>query len=124
MVEPEIAFCDLTQLMEIEEQFVSYIVQRFLSKHVAELKLLERDVTLLKNVQSPFPRIHYDEAVQMINASAAAGELVPGYSNPVPAIEWGSDFDSLHETYLAAQFEKPVFSSSLSDSGQSVLYGT
>ncbi|MBV7337766.1 asparagine--tRNA ligase [Chloroflexi bacterium TSY] len=109
MVEPEIAFCDLDQLMEIEEQFVSYIVQCCLEGHAAELEILERDLTLLKNVQPPFPRIHYDDAVQMINAAAEAGELVPGYSDAVPPIEWGSDFGSPHETYLAAQFEKPVF---------------
>jgi asparaginyl-tRNA synthetase len=60
-------------------------------------------------VTPPFPRIHYDEAVAMINAAAARGELVPGYPDPVPAITWGEDFGSPHETYLAAQFDKPVF---------------
>jgi asparaginyl-tRNA synthetase len=109
MVEPEIAFCDLGCLMEIEEQFVSYIVQRCLTECQAELKVLERDTTLLEKVVAPFPRIHYDEAVRMINEAAARGELVPGYEDPVPAIEWGDDFGSPHETYLAAQFEKPLF---------------
>ncbi len=109
MVEPEIAFCTLEQLMEIEEQFVSHIVGRCLQECQAELKVLERDLTHLQRVTPPFPRIHYDEAVAMINAAAARGELVPGYSDPVPAIEWGDDFGSPHETYLAAQFEKPVF---------------
>ena len=108
MVEPEAAFCDLDQLMEIEEQFVSHIVQTCLRECEAELKVLERDVTLLRNVQPPFPRITYDEAIEMINAAAARGELVPGYDDPVPAIEWGGDFGSPHETYLAAQFERPV----------------
>ncbi|MCB0044783.1 MAG: asparagine--tRNA ligase [Caldilineaceae bacterium] len=109
MVEPEIAFCDLDELMEIEEQFVSHIVQRCLRECRAELAVLERDTTLLENVTPSFPRIHYDEAVEMINAAAAQGLLVPGYDEPVPAIEWGEDFGSPHETYLAAQFEKPVF---------------
>ena len=109
MVEPEIAFCDLEGLMEVEEQFVSAIVQRCLAECGPELKTLERDLTHLEKVTPPFARIHYDEAVQMINAAAAAGELVPGYPDPVPAIEWGDDFGSPHETYLAAQFEKPVF---------------
>lgn len=45
----------------------------------------------------------------MLNKAAAAGELVPGYSDPVPTIEWGDDFGSPHETYIAAQFDKPVF---------------
>ncbi len=109
MVEPEAAFCDLQQLMEIEEQFVSHIVQTCLRDCAAELKVLERDTSHLEKVLPPFPRIHYDEAVQRINDAAARGELVPGYDDPVPAIEWGDDFGSPHETYLAAQFEKPVF---------------
>ncbi|HXF60015.1 MAG TPA: asparagine--tRNA ligase [Caldilineaceae bacterium] len=109
MVEPEIAFCDLEGLMEVEEQFVSAIVQRCLSECQAELKVLERDLTHLEKVSPPFPRIHYDQAVEMINQAAAAGERVPGYPDPVPPIEWGDDFGSPHETYLAAQFEKPVF---------------
>jgi asparaginyl-tRNA synthetase len=109
MVEPEIAFCDLDQLMEVEEQFVSHIVQTCLRECKAELAVLERDTTLLQAVTPPFPRIHYDEAVERINAAAARGELVPGYEDPVPPIEWGDDFGSPHETYLAAQFGKPVF---------------
>lgn len=109
MVEPEIAFCDLSQLMEIEEQFVSYIVQRCLTECAPELQVLERDTTALQCVTAPFPRIHYDDAVKLINAAAASGELVPGYPDPVPPIEWGDDFGSPHETYIAAQFEKPVF---------------
>ena len=109
MVEPEIAFCDLNGLMEIEEQFVSHIVQRCLEENVEELKLLERDTSALEQVTPSFPRIHYDEAVAMVNRAAAAGELVPGYKDKVPHIEWGDDFGSPHETYIAAQFDKPVF---------------
>ena len=109
MVEPEIAFCDLNGLMEIEEQFVSHIVQRCLEENVEELKLLERDTSALEQVTPSFPRIHYDEAVAMVNRAAAAGELVPGYKDNVPHIEWGDDFGSPHETYIAAQFDKPVF---------------
>jgi asparaginyl-tRNA synthetase len=109
MVEPEIAFCDLNGLMEIEEQFVSHIVQRCLEENVEELKLLERDTSALERVTPSFPRIHYDEAVAMVNRAAAAGELVPGYKDKVPHIEWGDDFGSPHETYIAAQFDKPVF---------------
>ena len=109
MVEPEIAFCDLEQLMEIEEQFVSHIVQTCLTECEPELRVLERDLSHLQKVSPPFPRIHYDQAVEMINAVAARGELTPGYDDPVPAIAWGEDFGSPHETYLAAQFDKPVF---------------
>lgn len=109
MLEPEIAFCDLAQLMEIEEEMVSYVIQRCLTENAEELKVLERDTSGLERVSPPFPRIHYDEAVAMVNAAAAAGELVPGYDDPVPAIQWGDDFGSPHETYIAAQFDKPVF---------------
>lgn len=109
MVEPEIAFCDLEGLMEVEEQFVSHIVGRCLRDCGPELKILERDLTHLQKVTPPFPRIHYDDAVAMLNKAAAAGELVPGYDDPVPTIEWGDDFGSPHETYIAAQFDKPVF---------------
>ncbi len=108
MVEPEIAFCTLEQLMEIEEEFVSYIIQRCLNECAPELAVLERDLTHLQKVTPPFPRLHYDDAVKMINDAAGAGELVPGYPDPVPTIDWGADFGSPHETYLAAQFEKPV----------------
>jgi len=109
MVEPEVAFCDLEGLMEIEEQFVSHIVQRCLRECAPELKVLERDLTYLEKVAPPFPRLHYDDAVKLINEAAQAGVLVPGYDDPVPPIEWGDDFGSPHETYIAAQFEKPVF---------------
>jgi len=109
MVEPEMAYCDLDGLMEIEEQFVSHIVQRCLCECAVELETLERDLTHLERVTPPFPRLHYDAAVEMINKAAAAGELVPGYDDPVPPITWGDDFGSPHETYVAAQFEKPVF---------------
>jgi asparaginyl-tRNA synthetase len=109
MLEPEIAFCDLDELMVIEEQLVGYVIQRILTENAQELRLLERDLTHLQRVTPPFPRLHYDEAVRMINEAAAKGELVPGYNDPVPEIEWGDDFGSPHETYLAAQFEKPVF---------------
>lgn len=109
MVEPEIAFCDLEGLMAVEEQFVSHIIQRCLRECQPELTILERDTTQLQRVMPPFPRIHYDDAVAMLNKAAAAGELVPGYPDPVPTIEWGDDFGSPHETYIAAQFDKPVF---------------
>ena len=109
MVEPEIAFCKLEELLEIEEQFVSYVVQTALARCAAELAILERDTIRLANVQPPFPRISYDRAVEMINAAAAEGVIVPPNDEPVPAIEWGGDFGAPHETYLASQFDKPLF---------------
>ena len=109
MLEPEIAFCDLEELMEVQEQLISYVIQRILVENALELQLLERDLTHLERVRPPFPRLHYDDAVAMINRAAEAGEKVPGYDETVPPIQWGDDFGSPHETYLAAQFDRPVF---------------
>jgi asparaginyl-tRNA synthetase len=95
MVEPEMAFVDLDGCMEIQEQFVSYIVQTALQERTAELELLERDTAKLKKVTPPFPRIHYDEAAERLNAAGLA-------------FKWGEDFGAPHETALAEQFEKPV----------------
>lgn len=107
MVEPEIAFCDLDDLMALEEEFVSYIVQTTLAKRAPELKLLERDLTALRNVTPPFPRISYDEAIERIHAIRAATDD-PELKEQL-AIEWGDDFGSPHETELTKQFDKPVF---------------
>ncbi len=109
MVEPEIAFCKLEELLEIEEQFVSYIVQTTLERNEAELELLERDTSLLANVQPPFPRISYDDAVDMLNEAAAQGFAVPPNNEPLQAVTWGQDFGAPQETYIASQFDRPVF---------------
>ncbi len=109
MVEPEAAFVDLWENMEIEEQFLSDVVQTTLRERRNELELLERDVSRLEKIEPPFPRIHYDEAVDMINEAAQAGVLIPPGDEPVPTIPWGEDFGAPHETYVAGQFEKPVF---------------
>ncbi len=107
MVEPEVAFCDLDALMEIEEQFVSYIVQRVLTDCAAELQSLGRDTSLLEKVTPPFPRISYDEAVKLLAKLRAAAE--DPEQRELLAFEWGEDFGAPHETALTQQFEKPVF---------------
>src|SRR5690606_33327115 len=66
MVEPEVAFADLNDNMELAEQFVEYIVQRTLTNCAEELKALERNTEILQKVKGPFPRVHYDEAAQII----------------------------------------------------------
>ncbi|MBC7241428.1 MAG: asparagine--tRNA ligase [Anaerolineae bacterium] len=96
MVEPEIAFCDLYDLMEVEEQFVSYIVQRVLERRARELEVLERDISRLAKVEPPFPRLSYDEAVELLRKQ--------GFD-----FQWGEDFGAPHETAISDQFEKPVF---------------
>ncbi|MEJ5198550.1 MAG: asparagine--tRNA ligase [Anaerolineae bacterium] len=109
MVEPEIAWCKLEELLEIEEQFVSHIVQTVLRERAAELKLLERDTSHLEKVIPPFPRISYDEAIARINEAAARGVTVPPHDEPLPPLEWGNDFGAPHETFIASLFDKPVF---------------
>ncbi len=96
MIEPEIAFADLDEDMRVQEEFVSYVVQRVLSKRQQELEMLQRDTTRLKKVEPPFPRISYDEAIAILRKNGVE-------------IEWGGDFGAPDETILAEQFEKPVF---------------
>jgi asparaginyl-tRNA synthetase len=107
MVEPEMAFYDLDDLMDFEEEFVSYIVQTTIEKRRPELELLERDLSFLENVKPPFPRISYDEALDRIAAIRAASDD-PQLKKELQ-IEWGDDFGSPHETQLTRQFDKPVF---------------
>ncbi len=109
MVEPEAAYVDMWENMEIQEQFVSYIVQTTLRERRKELDLLDRDLSRLEKIEPPFPRIPYDDAVEMINKAAETDTRVPPNDEPVPAITWGEDFGSPHETYIAERFEKPVF---------------
>ncbi len=107
MVEPEMAFFSLEDLMEMEEQFVSAIVQKVLDKHRYELELLERDITRLENVKPPFARISYDEAVERLQKLAA--ETEDPEQKALLHIEWGTDFGSPHETAIAEMFDRPVF---------------
>jgi len=109
MIEPEVAFADQDDNMVLQENFVSAIVQRVLARRRADLDVLERDLAVLEQVTPPFPRISYDEAVERIQRAAADGVTVPPDSQPLPSITWGDDFGSPHETFLAAQFAKPVF---------------
>ncbi len=107
MVEPEIAFCDLDQLMEIEEQLVTYVVQTCLRERAQELALLERDTRPLEKVEPPFPRISYDEALDIL--ARIREETEDENLKELLKIEWGSDFGSPHETELTRRFEKPLF---------------
>ena len=107
MLEPEIAFCDLEELMEIEEGMVSYVVTQVLEKHEQELAIIERDLDRLRAIKAPFARISYDDAVQRLQ------ELIKDTEDPALkaelAITWGEDFGSPHETALAEMFNRPVF---------------
>jgi asparaginyl-tRNA synthetase len=107
MLEPEMAFCDLDQMMEIEEQLISYIVRRVLRDRQAELKALGRDTAKLEKIAPPFPRISYDDAIQMIEQIYK--ETKDPEQKELLKIEWGMDFGSPHETELTARFDRPVF---------------
>jgi asparaginyl-tRNA synthetase len=107
MVEPEVAFCDLDQLMEIEEQFVTHIVKRVLEQCSPELISLKRDISKLERISPPFPRISYDEAVKMIDK--LRGETDDVEKKELLKMDWGMDFGAPHETELTNLYEKPVF---------------
>jgi asparaginyl-tRNA synthetase len=95
MVEPEVAFNDLDDNMELAEDFLEYIVQSVLRDRKAELKVLERNTTLLENVKKPLPRISYTEAVEILKAKGVD-------------FEWGNDFGAADETIISEQFDRPV----------------
>ncbi len=107
MVEPEIAFCDLDGLMEVEEQFVTHIVKRVLRERAPELKSLGRDPSKLINIAAPFPRISYDEAAKIIQESYEK-ETDPEKKELIK-FEWGMDFGAPHEALLTSRHEKPLF---------------
>jgi asparaginyl-tRNA synthetase len=96
MVEPEVAFATLDDVMDLIERFVESIVTRVLEERRAELKLLERDPAPLERVKRPFPRITYDEA-----AAILTGKGLP--------FERGSDFGGTDETVLTEGFDRPFF---------------
>ncbi|MFZ9887513.1 MAG: amino acid--tRNA ligase-related protein, partial [Myxococcota bacterium] len=99
MVEPEVAFLELPGLMDLCEEFLRAVVTRVVDKHEKELTdVLERDLTFLRNVHKPFPRLHYDEAVAQIKAMQA--EATDPEQKRLLEIEWGMDFGSPHETEL------------------------
>ena len=101
MVEPEMAFADLNDLMALAENFISFIVGRVLDRRASELKVIERDITRLQTVTAPFPKISYDEAVAMLHDAYAKGLIENKF-------EYGDDFGSPDETYISSQFDRPV----------------
>jgi asparaginyl-tRNA synthetase len=107
MVEPEMAFYDLDDLMDFEEQFVCAIVEAVLGERQAELAMLERDLAPLQKVKAPFPRISYDEAIERLHKIRE--ETDDPELKDLLKIEWGEDFGSPHETELTKQFDRPVF---------------
>jgi asparaginyl-tRNA synthetase len=101
MVEPEVAYAELDDIMSLAEEFITFIVRRVLENRRAELNELERDISKLEKIAPPFPRLQYDDAVKMLQEGHARGELQERF-------EWGGDFGAPDETYLSSQFDRPV----------------
>ena len=103
MVEPEMAYATLPDIMELGENLIKFIVKRVLNDRRDELAALERDVAVLEAIAAAkFPRIHYDEAVNLLQKGFANGEMENNF-------EWGGDFGAPDETYISKQFDAPVF---------------
>ena len=109
MLEAEVAFNDSDKNMDLQEDMICYVVKNVVKSCGNELQALGRDIEPLIKIEPPFPRISYDDAVEMVNKGAASGATVPPHGDPVPPLVWGEDFGAPHETYVAEQFEKPVF---------------
>ncbi|HEY0321098.1 MAG TPA: asparagine--tRNA ligase [Pyrinomonadaceae bacterium] len=101
MVEPEMAYAQLEDVLSLAERFLSYIASRVIEERGEELKVLERDVSKLEAIVPPFPRLHYDEAVRMLHEAHERGEMETRF-------EWGGDFGAPDETYISSKFDKPV----------------
>ncbi|KON91576.1 asparagine--tRNA ligase [Rossellomorea marisflavi] len=97
MIEPEMAFVTFNENLEVQEQYVSYIVQSVLENCKLELERLGRDTSKLEQIKAPFPRISYDDAIKLLHEK--------GFDD----ITWGDDFGAPHETAIAESYDKPVF---------------
>lgn len=95
MIEPEVAFFDLDDDIELAEGLLTYIVERILDKKRAELELLGRDIIPLQKVTRPFPRIKYDDAVKILHSEGVQ-------------FEYGNDLGGADETIISKKFEKPI----------------
>jgi asparaginyl-tRNA synthetase len=95
MVEPEMAYATLDDVMELAEALIVFVVQRVLERRQAELKTLERDTSLLEKVTPPFPRLSYDAAAALLKEKGLP-------------FEWGGDFGAPDETAISEQFDRPV----------------
>ncbi len=95
MVEPEMAYASLDDVIDLAEALVVYVVGRTLERRKKELRTLERDTSKLEKVQAPFPRLSYDEAAELLKKKGLA-------------FEWGGDFGAPDETAISEEFDRPV----------------
>lgn len=101
MVEPEMAFAHLEDVMNLSERMLTYIAERVLEDRKEELKILERDPSKLEVIKAPFPRVHYDDAVKLLHEGFDKGLMETKF-------EWGGDFGAPDETYISSRFDRPV----------------
>src|SRR5258706_14715074 len=101
MVEPEMAYAHLDDVMTLSERMLSYIAARVLESRGEELTILERDRARLEAIVPPFPRMHYDDAVKLLQEGHAKGAMETRF-------EWGGDFGAPDETFLSANYDKPL----------------
>ncbi len=95
MVEPEVAFALLDDIIDLGEDLIMFILERVLTKRKKEMDTLERDTRPLEGIRKPFPRMMYDDAVQKLKEKGST-------------IEWGDDFGAPEETLISEIFEPPV----------------
>lgn len=95
MVEPEMAYATLDDVMELAEGLVVYVVGRALDVRKRELQTLERDTAKLERVKAPFPRVSYDDAAELLKKKGLP-------------FEWGGDFGAPDETAISEEFDRPV----------------
>ncbi|HUM04921.1 MAG TPA: asparagine--tRNA ligase [Terriglobales bacterium] len=101
MVEPEVAYATLDDIMELAEGLLTHLVKRCLERRCADLQTIGRDTSRLEKIETPFPRISYDEAVQKLQEGHAQGKLESKF-------EYGGDLGSPDETYLSSLYDRPV----------------
>jgi len=95
MIEPEIAFAELKDVIELAEDLIEFIVQSVLEKNRKELEVLERDTKPLENIKKPFPKITYTKAIEMLKEKGIK-------------IEWGDELGGDEETVISESFDRPV----------------
>lgn len=109
MMEPEMAYYDLEDDMDLIEDFLEYVVQRVIKNKRAELELLGRDLSKLENVKKPFPRITYDEAVAiLVKKDIPLIRKTANGEEEIRPFPWGEDFGAPHEEAIVEDYDKPV----------------
>ena len=96
MLEPEMAFYDSAASMRVQEEMIAFVVRRCLERCRPQLEEIERDVSKLETVQTPFPRVDYTEAVSVLQGKGSA-------------IQWGDDLGAEDEALLVSDYDRPIF---------------